>query len=337
MKSFYIQVAENEVDEPVEVPIEDDGYLEVETLAAQFPGACGLKYRGETGLFRGLKVVQGKIQPPEEVWSNNVYIVVFEKGDKRKYDDSNGSSNRIKKPRKCSDLIALGLPFKSTDEDIRAYFSDFGELVMVEVKKDKHTGQSRGFGFIRFSDYAAQKKCLAERHQLEGKWFDVKMSNAKDGDGKTLNDKVFVGRMTENITNEDLHSFFSDHGDITDVFIPRPFRGFAFVTFADPYDAQSVCDENFVIKGTSVHVVMATPRPDNPKNASSEREHRGHPRSNNESSNLEMSQFNPSMMAAFGQALMSTMSSMKSAPHESFKPEPSFSRKPKFNQSYRHF
>lgn len=35
--------------------------------------------------------------------------------------------------QKCSDLIVLGLPWKSTEEDLRKYFSQFGELLMVQV------------------------------------------------------------------------------------------------------------------------------------------------------------------------------------------------------------
>lgn len=37
---------------------------------------------------------------------------------------------------KCSDLIVLGLPWKSTEDDVREYFSQFGELLMVQVVSD---------------------------------------------------------------------------------------------------------------------------------------------------------------------------------------------------------
>lgn len=51
----YIQVSEEEQDEPIELPSEEDGSLLLSTVAAQFPGACGLKYRNpETGNFRGV-------------------------------------------------------------------------------------------------------------------------------------------------------------------------------------------------------------------------------------------------------------------------------------------
>ena len=41
-------------------------------------------------------------------------------------------TKRLDKSR-CSDLIVLGLPWKSTEEDLRDYFSTFGELLMVQV------------------------------------------------------------------------------------------------------------------------------------------------------------------------------------------------------------
>jgi RNA recognition motif-containing protein len=36
--------------------------------------------------------------------------------------------------KKCSDLIVLGLPWKSSEEDLRNYFSKFGELLLVQVR-----------------------------------------------------------------------------------------------------------------------------------------------------------------------------------------------------------
>lgn len=51
--------------------------------------------------------------------------------------------------------------------------------------------------------------------------------------------KVFVGRCTEDITADELRQFFMQYGEVTDVFIPKPFRAFAFVTFSD--DQVSYC------------------------------------------------------------------------------------------------
>ena len=37
---------------------------------------------------------------------------------------------------------------------------------------------------------------------------------------------------------DDLRDYFAKFGEVTDVFIPKPFRAFAFVTFLDPEVAQ---------------------------------------------------------------------------------------------------
>ena len=85
--SQYIQVAEDENEEPIEVPTEDDGALLLTTLVAQFPGACGLKYRNpETCGMRGVRLTDGRLHPPDEGWGNLVYISVFPKGKCFKLD-----------------------------------------------------------------------------------------------------------------------------------------------------------------------------------------------------------------------------------------------------------
>lgn len=44
---------------------------------------------------------------------------------------------------------------------------------VFQVKRDGKTGQSKGFGFVRFGDFEAQSKCLAQRHMIDGRWCEV--------------------------------------------------------------------------------------------------------------------------------------------------------------------
>jgi TAR DNA-binding protein 43 len=112
--------------------------------------------------------------------------------------------------QKCSDLIVLGLPWKTTEQQLREYFEAYGEVLMAQVsnikimfsnttqyiqtnllltlfwtefqvKKDSKTGQSKGFGFIRFGSYESQMRVLAQRHMIDGRWCDVKIPNSKVG------------------------------------------------------------------------------------------------------------------------------------------------------------
>ena len=45
--------------------------------------------------------------------------------------------------------------------------------------------------------------------------------------------KIFVGRLSESISSKDLNEYFSKYGQVIDVYIPKPFRAFGFVTFAE--------------------------------------------------------------------------------------------------------
>ncbi|KAK3086061.1 hypothetical protein FSP39_012872 [Pinctada imbricata] len=283
----YIQVAEIEHDEPVEIPSEDDGSLLVSTLAAQFPGACGLKYRNpDTGNFRGVRLSEGLLYPPDGVWGSHVYVVVFpklqpavtvpERSDEGEIhyipslcDNKRKGDNELENPsaktkrleqKKCTDLIVLGLPWKSTEDDLRSYFSKFGDLLLTQVKREPKTGQSKGYGFVRFANYDSQLKCLAQRHMIDGRWCDVNIPNSNEMNSPPSNRKVFIARCSENITADHLRDYFIKFGEVIDVFIPKPFRAFAFVTFLDPEVAQSLCGEDHIIQGTSVHVSSAAPK-----------------------------------------------------------------------------
>ncbi|KAJ8675889.1 hypothetical protein QAD02_011675 [Eretmocerus hayati] len=269
----YIQVSEDEGEEPIELPTEDDGTLLLTTLSAQFPGTCGLKYRNpESRAMRGVRLVDGRLHPPENGWGKAVYFCVFPKENKRKSDDalenSTAKTKRMETKLRCTDLIVLGLPWKTTEQNLREYFETFGEVLMAQVKKDAKSGQSKGFGFIRFGSYESQLRCLAQRHMIDGRWCDVKVPNSKEGMIQQVPCKVFVGRCTEDLSADDLRDYFSKFGEVTDVFIPKPFRAFSFVTFLDPEVAQSLCGEDHIIKGVSVHVSNAAPKSDaNNRNA----------------------------------------------------------------------
>jgi hypothetical protein len=52
---LFVKVAESaeSPEESVEIPVEPDGFILMSTLTAQFPGACGLKYKTEQSSWRG--------------------------------------------------------------------------------------------------------------------------------------------------------------------------------------------------------------------------------------------------------------------------------------------
>lgn len=139
MSIEYLQVAEDEGEEPIELPTEDDGTLLLSTLSAQFPGSSGLKYRNpESRAMRGVRLSDGRLHPPPDIgWGTQVFFCVFPKENKRKSDDalenSTAKTKRIETKLRCTDLIVLGLPWKTTEQNLREYFETFGEVLMAQV------------------------------------------------------------------------------------------------------------------------------------------------------------------------------------------------------------
>jgi len=275
----------------VELPLEEDQTLSLGTLQGQFPSSCGLKYRSpETGAWRGLRVTNGVVSQVNNDWSgNHVYVVVYPKDNKRKGEEGEGGEMETDGPKTkrlnakpkvvtTTDLIVRNLPYTLEEEGLRAYFETFGELVMVQLKKDLE-GKSRGFGFIRYKNLEDQGRCFSERHYIEGRSVEVKLPQSKSagldevvypGSGAPqphLSRRIFVGRVTENITKEDLEAYFGKYGEIADVFVPSPFRMFAFVTFVDSESARGLIDlgEDHLINGCSVNVAFASPMKPNEK------------------------------------------------------------------------
>ena len=59
------------------------------------------------------------------------------------------------------------LSFRATDEDLRAAFEPYGEVVSARVIKDKETGRSRGFGFVEMPNQEQGNNAIAKVNNTE--------------------------------------------------------------------------------------------------------------------------------------------------------------------------
>lgn len=60
--------------------------------------------------------------------------------------------------------------------------------------------------------------------------------------------KLFIGRLPSDTTDGDLKDYFSNFGEIVDIFVPNPFRGFGFVTYSSQEEAIDVLNGTHKIK-----------------------------------------------------------------------------------------
>ena len=52
---------------------------------------------------------------------------------KRKFEDAMEAASKRVSRGKCVDLVVLGLAWKTTEESLKEYFEEFGEVAMAQV------------------------------------------------------------------------------------------------------------------------------------------------------------------------------------------------------------
>ncbi|KAI6646700.1 TAR DNA-binding protein 43-like [Oopsacas minuta] len=291
--SVFIKVSAYQVEDHhdvIELPLEEDSTLLLSTIHAQFPQATGLKYlHPDSGVWRGVRLVDGVLSPSSEGWGDITFVAVFPEsagmnsnmGDsnKRKLESGSQESELDRAPKNprhglgrssreaspfaemCNspyDLIVLGIPYKAMEEDMKEYFEQFGDLELCELKRNAKTNESRGFGFIRFITSSDRESVLARpEHYLLGRLIEVKVPRKSED----LPRKVFVGQLPHEPERSELATQFEKYGNIIDVYVPKPFRGFGFVTFQTGEEAQRALLGGAELNGNILNVTCANPKP----------------------------------------------------------------------------
>ena len=76
-------------------------------------------------------------------------------------------------------IYVSNLGFNVKDEDLKEFFTPYGEVTSAKIISDKFTGQSRGFGFVEMSDDEAAKKAIAELDQASVERRSIKVIEAR--------------------------------------------------------------------------------------------------------------------------------------------------------------
>ena len=59
-------------------------------------------------------------------------------------------------------IYVSNLSFNIQDEDLRGFFTPYGEVTSAKVIMDKFTGKSKGFGCVEMSDDKAAQQAISE-------------------------------------------------------------------------------------------------------------------------------------------------------------------------------
>lgn len=208
-------------------------------------------------------------------------------------------------PKDEGKMFIGGLNWETTDDSLRNYFNQFGEVIDCTVMRDNATGRSRGFGFLTFKEPHCVTEVLKKEHFLDGKIIDPKRAIPREEQDKTA--KIFVGGVGSDVNEEDFKNFFEQYGTVIDAQLMidkdtgRP-RGFGFVTFDSDQAVERIVSEKFLIlKGKPIEVKKAEPRT---KGADGQLQ----PESRAAPQNNYMNGMNPAMMSQYLQRWQAYMS-----------------------------
>ncbi|KAM3376221.1 phragmoplastin interacting protein 1 [Capsicum galapagoense] len=157
-----------------------------------------------------------------------------------KTEDREESSDISKK------VYVGGIPYYSTEDDIRSYFDGCGTITEVDCMSFPDSRKFRGIAIIAFKTEAATKRAMALDGSDMGGLFlkiqsyksarAIKVSNFSPNMVKGYN-RVYVGNLSWNVAEDDLKKLFSDCS-ISSIRFGEDketgeFRGYAHVDFAD--------------------------------------------------------------------------------------------------------
>lgn len=87
-------------------------------------------------------------------------------------------------------LFVGGLAWATTDDTLRQFFAQVGQVATANVVTDKFTGKSRGFGFV---EMATDEEAEKAKTELNGKELDGRTISINDARPQEPRDNNFSG------------------------------------------------------------------------------------------------------------------------------------------------
>ncbi len=81
-------------------------------------------------------------------------------------------------------IFVSNLSFNVQDEDLKEFFTDYGEVSSAKIITDRMTQQSRGFGFVEMSDDTAAQKAISELDGATVEGRTIRVMEAKPREDK---------------------------------------------------------------------------------------------------------------------------------------------------------
>eukprot|EP00968_Pinguiococcus_pyrenoidosus_P017551 scaffold1748_cov258-Pinguiococcus_pyrenoidosus.AAC.3 len=123
-------------------------------------------------------------------------------------------------------LIVNYLPNDCAEDELRSIFAEHGDIESTKVVRDRATGVSCGYGFVKYLAHEAAAAAISEKqgYALRGKRLKVSVALGPGrgmSAGEYPQNNLIVNYLTHDITEDKLLRLFSAHGEVESVKIVR--------------------------------------------------------------------------------------------------------------------
>jgi len=217
------------------------------------------------------------------LWDNTQLVSVLSKLGSESTWALQAIKEENNKSVKLRKVFVRNLDFQTTDESLSSCFSQFGTVTEAVVIRNKSDNKSKGFGFVTFEDCeGAERSYQSPTLEIDGRtaYVNLAAKRTATGDNATNSNstfnknnavdmhsnnpltKLFVRSLAYQTTQEELHQFMSQYGQISEAVILQnkdgTSKGYGFVTFTGVDSANRALEQaTKQLSGRDIHVKLA--------------------------------------------------------------------------------
>lgn len=76
-------------------------------------------------------------------------------------------------------IFVGNFPFETSEDELRTPFEEHGEVTSVQIMREKHSGESRGFAFVEMPVLAEAREAVARLNESDFKGRSLNVSEAR--------------------------------------------------------------------------------------------------------------------------------------------------------------
>ena len=193
----------------------------------------------------------------EEQEKNPEIINIEEKedkqNDKKKKDKNkikNKKSKELKSKEPCNGIFINGIPYETTEEELKELFSPFGEIEQIKLPKYQDSGRNIGYCHIYYTSVDSANKALElDNYTLGKRYLKISLANKSSNElnkTKKINPNdvpvncltAFIRNLPYESTEKEIGDKFRSCGKIKGIRMVynsknKKFKGFCYIDFKE--------------------------------------------------------------------------------------------------------